>query len=319
MFVKNPEYFLTIVKERNISRAAEKLYLSQPYLSQYLAKLEGDLGATLLDRSRTPLKLTAAGEVFHAYLERQRWLDRQLDSDLRQLQADRRQTVRVGVATWRGSVLLPDVLPAFTRQYPEVQVELHEMPAPRLEELMAEEGTDFCIMHIPGDTQALTYELILQERVLLAGRRDHPLVRDRLGEGEVLPPFDLRLLEQETLILLPSGWRMEQVLQNTFDACGLKPCRTLVTTNNTTAVNLAAEGVGFAFLPETGLRQAGHREQLAFFSIGTPPLTCPLAAVYKKNGFLPPAARAFIDLTRAVYRALDVPAGEGGGGPAEKM
>ena len=312
MFVKNPEYFLTIVKERNISRAAEKLYLSQPYLSQYLAKLEGDLGVALLDRSRTPLKLTAAGELFHAYLERQRWLERQLESDLRQLQTDKRQTVRVGVATWRGSVLLPDVLPAFSRRYPEVQVALHEMPVPRLEELMAEEGTDFCIMPIPGDTQALTYELILQERVLLAGRRDHPLVQNWAGKeaGEGEKPFDLRLLEQETLILLPPGWRMEQVLQNTFDACGLKPGRTLVTTNTTTAVNLAAAGMGFAFLPETGLRQARQWKELAFFPIGTPPLTCPLAAVYKKNGFLPPAARAFIDLTKEVYRSLDAHLGE---------
>ena len=54
MFVKNPEYFLAIVKERSISKAADRLYLSQPYLSQYLAKLESNLGVTLLDRSHTP-------------------------------------------------------------------------------------------------------------------------------------------------------------------------------------------------------------------------------------------------------------------------
>ena len=64
MFVKNPEYFLTIAKERSISKAAEKLYLSQPYLSQYLAKLESNLGVTLLDRSRSPLQLTQAGALF---------------------------------------------------------------------------------------------------------------------------------------------------------------------------------------------------------------------------------------------------------------
>ena len=54
MFVKNPEYFMAIVKERSISKAAERLYLSQPYLSQYLAKLESNLGAVLLDRSHSP-------------------------------------------------------------------------------------------------------------------------------------------------------------------------------------------------------------------------------------------------------------------------
>ena len=56
MFVKNPEYFLAIVKEHSISKAADRLYLSQPYLSQYLAKLEATLGVTLLDRSHTPLR-----------------------------------------------------------------------------------------------------------------------------------------------------------------------------------------------------------------------------------------------------------------------
>ena len=54
MFVKNPEYFLTIVKERSISRAADRLYLSQPYLSQYLAKLETTLGVTLPGSLHTP-------------------------------------------------------------------------------------------------------------------------------------------------------------------------------------------------------------------------------------------------------------------------
>ena len=109
MFVKNPEYFLAIVKERSISKAAERLYLSQPYLSQYLAKLESNLGVVLLDRSHTPLQLTEAGELFHAYLERQGYLDRQLESDLRDLQAQKRQNLHIGVSTWRGSTLLPDI------------------------------------------------------------------------------------------------------------------------------------------------------------------------------------------------------------------
>ena len=56
MVPKNPEYFLTIAAERSVSKAAERLYLSQPYLSQYLARLEKELGARLFD----PLAHTAA-------------------------------------------------------------------------------------------------------------------------------------------------------------------------------------------------------------------------------------------------------------------
>ena len=141
MFVKNPEYFLAIVKERSISKAADRLYLSQPYLSQYLAKLESNLGVTLLDRSHTPLRLTPAGELFYAYLERQSYLDRQLVSDLRDLQDKKRPMLHIGVSPWRGSTLLPDVLPAFTRQYPDVQVVLHEAPVPQLGNLAASSVT----------------------------------------------------------------------------------------------------------------------------------------------------------------------------------
>ena len=301
MFVKNPEYFLTIVKEGSISRAAEKLYLSQPYLSQYLAKLERELGVTLLERSRTPLRMTPAGELFHAYLDSQRYLDRQLQSDLKELQQGERSVLHLGVATWRGSVLLPDVLPLFVRRYPDVQVVLHESPAPGLEELMADDVTDFCIMHIPADADDLNYEMILQERVLLVGNRSHPLVAAQVGDRDEIASFDLRQLEQETLIMLPPDWRMARILNNTFDVYNMKPRRTILTTNNNTAVNLVAEGMGFTFFPETGLKRIRHLEQLAFFTVGEPPLYCPLAAVYKKNSFLSPAARAFIDLTRSVY------------------
>ena len=165
MFVKNPEYFLTIVKERSISKAAERLYLSQPYLSQYLAKLERNLGVVLLDRSHSPLKLTPAGELFHAYLE------------LRDLRDRRRPTLHIGVSPWRGSTLLPDVLPAFAQQYPDVQVVLHEAPVPELGKLAEGSVLDFCVMQIPEDLTDLTYELVMQERVFLVGHREHPLLR----------------------------------------------------------------------------------------------------------------------------------------------
>ena len=301
MFVKNPEYFLTIVKERSISKAAERLYLSQPYLSQYLAKLEANLGVTLLDRSHTPLRLMPAGELFLAYLESQRYLDRQLENDLRQLQEHRQQILHIGVATWRGSILLPDLLPAFSQRCPDVQVVLHEIPAPHLKELVADNVTDLCFMQTPTDATGLTYELIMQERILLAANRAHPLIQGRNSSLEHLEPFDLHLLDQERLIMLPPDWRMSRILSNTFNIYNLKPSQTLETTNLTTAAHLVSEGMGFTFLPESGARRLARNGPLCFFTVDDPPLTCDLTAVYKKSGFLTPAARSLIDLAKQTY------------------
>lgn len=308
MYIKNPEYFLTIAKERSVSRAAERLYLSQPYLSQYLAKIEKDLGVTLLDRSHSPLKLTPAGEVFHAYLERQGYLDRQLVSDLRDIKDKKRPMLHIGVSPWRGSVLLPDILPDFTRHYPNVQVVLHEAPVPQLAELASSNVTDLCIMHIPSDLSELTYELVMREHIFLVGHRDHPLLRGMDSTYDHPKNFaDLRLLEHERIIMLPDDWRLGKLLRNTFSVLGVDLQNTLITTNNATAINLAAGNLGFAFLQESGIARTPNLDQLACFTIGDPPLTCPTAIVYKKNGFLSPAARTFIDLTRAYYNRFDRP------------
>ena len=273
MFVKNPEYFLTIAKERSISRAAERLYLSQPYLSQYLAKLESNLGVMLLDRSHTPLSMTPAGELFHAYLERQSFLDRQLVSDLQDLRDKKRPVLHIGVSPWRGSILLPDILPTFTRQYPDVQVVLHEAPVPELGDLAVENVVDFCVMQIPGDLTELTYELVMQERIFLVAHRDHPLLQG-LGSALDSPvPFpDLRLLEHERLVMLPADWRLSRLLYNTFSAHNVEPQNILITTNNTTAINLAAEQMAFAFLQESGISRTPYLDRLACFTVGEPPL-----------------------------------------------
>ena len=115
----------------------------------------------------------------------------------------------------------------------------------------------------------------------------------------------LRQLEHERIVMLPSDWRLAKLLYNTFSVLNVEPQNILVTTNNTTAINLAAGNMGFAFLQESGISRTPYLDRLACFTIGEPPLTCPTAVVYKKNGFLSPAARAFIDLTKDFYRRFN--------------
>lgn len=85
MYIKNPEYFITTVREGSISKAAEKLYLSQPYLSQCIARTEKELGVKLFDRSHMPLKLTEAGKIYMRYLESVGVLTGQFEEQLGEL------------------------------------------------------------------------------------------------------------------------------------------------------------------------------------------------------------------------------------------
>ena len=94
---RNPEYFLTIAREKSISRAAEKLYISQSSLSQYIAKLEDALEVKLFDRSRNPIQLTEAGRIYQSYLESNDHLYQKLQSDLCSLNSNRSQELNIGI------------------------------------------------------------------------------------------------------------------------------------------------------------------------------------------------------------------------------
>ena len=67
MNIQNLDYFLTIVETGNLTKAAEKLFVSQPSLSQYLKRLEKNLGVELFDRSILPMRLTYSGERYYQY------------------------------------------------------------------------------------------------------------------------------------------------------------------------------------------------------------------------------------------------------------
>ena len=101
MYIKNPEYFITTVREGSISKAAEKLYLSQPYLSQCIARTEKELGVKLFDRSHMPLKLTEAGKIYMRYLESVGVLTGQFEEQLGELKTGRSRTLNVGMTLWR--------------------------------------------------------------------------------------------------------------------------------------------------------------------------------------------------------------------------
>ncbi len=304
MYTKNSEYFLTTARERSISKAAEKLYLSQPYLSQCIARMEQELGVKLFDRSHTPLALTEAGKLYLSYLEGVGNLTGKFESQMEELKTGSGQTLNIGMTLWRGSVLLPDILPAFTALHPNVRIVLHEEHSDKLEELLLEEKIDFALMNIPKKADEFIYEVLFNEKILLVANKDHPAIQGIETSLERPAHIDLLSLKKERFLLLPSWQVMGLAMENLFLKLNMQCADILYTTSSTTAANLVSEGFGFTFLPEGGIRHVSHLDRLAFFTVDRPPFSIPLLILYKRNTFLTPLAREFIDRTREYYGNL---------------
>lgn len=299
---KNPEYFLTVAAEGSFSKAAEKLYVSQPYLSQHVLRLEKEFGVKLLDRSQTPLRPTEAGRVYANYLESGKRLEQKLLSDLGELSRDREQTLRLALSSWRAGVLLPDILPAYSAQFPQVRLDVMEYPTNELYGLVAGDKADLAVMNTNFEApDGITVETIINERILLAGNRKNPVTRSFLAARERGESIDLHALENERVVLMRPGTFLSNRVRNYLDKEQVTLRRVTYGTNAATALGLAARNYGFCFLNETGVRSAPG-DELAFFDFDTPDMTHPLCAVYKSSSYLRPIARSFIDVTGAFYR-----------------
>ena len=300
---KYPEYFLTVVKEGSVSKAAQKLHVSQPYLSRYILRLEEAFQVQLLDRGKSPLQATDAGRIYANYLESSKQMYQKLTRDFDAIRTRHEQTLRLGFSNWRAGALLPDILPFFTQRYPDVRLEFSEVPNHLLYQLIADETTDFAIMNTTQDTpDYVATETLMYEKILLVGNRSHPVTAaflDMQGAGH---PLDLHLLEDERVILLPAGAAIAERVNNYLDNHRIVLRNTVLSANATTAINLTAQNYGFCFLNETGMHSAPNAQELVFFDLQSDDLIHPLCAVYKKRSYLSPIARAFIDMMIVFYK-----------------
>lgn len=122
----NYEYFVAIVEAGSLTKAAEKLYVSQPSLSQYLKRLENSLGVELFDHSTSPLRLTFTGERYYQYVLQMMKLEENMRKEFQDIKNSASGVLRLGVALWRGACLLPDTFPYFHEHYPGIRIELTE-------------------------------------------------------------------------------------------------------------------------------------------------------------------------------------------------
>ncbi len=175
MELRQLQYALQIAAERNFSRAADKLHIAQPSLSQQLSKLEKELGVLLFQRNTSSVELTHAGEKFVE--QAQTIIDavellRQEMSDISQLRKGR---VVVGSMPITGAHLLPHVLPVFKSKYAEVEITLLEDSSMNLEKLTASGQTDLSLLSLPLEIPTLAYEVLGEERIDLAVPPEHSL------------------------------------------------------------------------------------------------------------------------------------------------
>lgn len=299
------QYVLVLEEERSFSRAAQKLFIAQPSLSQYISKLEEKLGMQLFDRSTVPLQLTYAGELYVEMAKNILGLKDQLTRQIDDIHSLKKGRLTIGLSTFRSSYVLPKVLPPFKQAFPGIEVFLMEGTVHELEEYAKKGTTDLSIMTLPISSEYFSYEPILTEELLVAVPPTHQLRSqsnsNHSGIPYSLPRISLADLRDDPFIVL--GHRLRQTTLDLCQQAGFKP-KIILTTRSTEAAHaLVAEGLGVTIIPDTLVLLGNILKHPLYFSIDLPPTEDPLTTriltlAYHKERYLSKAAQEFISLTK---------------------
>ncbi|MET9813437.1 LysR substrate-binding domain-containing protein [Streptomyces sp. NPDC006355] len=252
MELRQLEYFVAVAEERNFTRAAERVHISQSGVSARIRQLERELGAELFDRSTRTATLTAAGRAALDHARAALAAAGAVGQAVGEVTDLIRGRLAVGMVI--GCTLTPlfDALSAFHRAHPGVELSLLEDNSDRLVEAVRDGTVDLALVGTAGAPEDLESLTVVSERLVVAVPAGHPLAEQR----RVL----LADLADHPLVCMPPGTGLRTVFGRACAAQGLRPVIALQASAADAVADLAARGLGVAVLSES--MAAGHRGPL---------------------------------------------------------
>lgn len=209
------EYVRKIAETGSFLAAADKLYITQPSLSQFIRRIERHIGAELFDRSHQPVTLTEAGRIYLDIEGQIQELCKVREQRIQDLGQTIGGTVRIGSSNYRSSTILAKAIPVINERYPHIDICLEEGTTWELEDFALQGKTDFSIVVRTAGHSDLEYVELFQEELLLAISPAWDLEREPLYDKKRhsrYPVFDYHSLDGHSFLVMKEG----QELRHSF-------------------------------------------------------------------------------------------------------
>ena len=282
---------IAVAQRGGLRRAARHLGVAQPAITRSIRELEHELGATLFERTTTGMVLTPVGEkFFRRSAAIQRELEKACD-EVRQLTGVASGTVSVALSTAPHVSMLPQVIPAFQRRFPDVVLEITEALFPETESAIVSGSFDFYVGPIweGSQTTELTCEKLFDNQRIVMGRTGSPFAHARSIR-------DLRDARWVTTSLTASP---EIELVPLFDSLDLPRPRTTVRAHTSMSMIMVASSTDLlTIVPQQWLGFARDTGRLMYIPIQEELRAPPICIVSKSSLPLTPAAEHLADLFR---------------------
>ncbi|KAB7706689.1 LysR family transcriptional regulator [Bacillus aerolatus] len=276
MELRHLKYFVAVAEELHFGRAAQRLQMAQPPLSQQIKQLEAELSVLLFSRTKQRVELTKAGEAFlkrtyeilnrvHLACEEAKSIDRGESGQL--------------ILAFTGSIafeLLPLLLRSYQEKYPNINIVLRQMTTTEQMEALHESTIHVGLLNIPVESASVHVEMLREEPFIAALPKTHPLA----SETE---PIDVSRLANEHFIMTPrkAGQSYYDAVISLCQHAGFSPKKTQEAQELHTALSFVASGIGISLLPSS--IQFVKNDEIVYLQLKKSFTTCKVGAAWNKK------------------------------------
>ena len=310
----NMMYVYEVYREKSFSKAAAKLYISQPSLSAMVKKVEMRIGAPLFDRSTNPVKLTECGEEYIKCVEKIIDIENEFSHYVNDLHDLATGYLTIGASNFFSSYMLPPLITRYMEKYPRVTVKLVESNTPRIGEKLTDGSLDLIMDNYEFDEKLFKKKVCYSETLLFAVRTDHvketraweyaltaeDIQRD-VHLAKDTAPVPLTALESLPFVLLRQGNDTRVRAEKIFSEGGISPKVLMRLDQLATAFHVAYSGIGATLVSDTLVKKIRPNEELSYFRVEGPYARRDVYFFYKRGKYVSRSMEELMNMGAELY------------------
>ena len=289
--------FAAVAQQKSMTKAAERLQMSQPAVSIQVKKLQDHFGIDLFEVIGKQLYLTEAGrELYHAQTLVQQSL-KNAEMNLSQLRGAMIGSLNIAAVS-TAKYVMPYILGAFQKQHANISISLKVSNREEVITALRENSCDFAVFsQLPNDL-ALDYTDLIDNPLVFAAAKDHPKLRKRLKVAE---------LKDEALVLREKGSGTRMVMEELFEKEDIRINPVMELSTNEGVKHAIMAGIGISLVSEFSLRLEKVHGQIGILNVAGFPINSTWKLVHLKGKSLSPLAQTFktyiqqTELTTSTY------------------
>ena len=297
------QYIITVAECQSVTKAARKLYISQPSLSYAISQVEKAAGMKLFDRNHQPITLTEAGRLYVKMARNILREQGELASRLADLKNSGSGQIHMGIPAERAGYMLPYVLPTFRKEYPDSEFIIKEAGTEDLMEMLLADKVNFIICPWNDEVPVtVVKDLIYDEPMQLIATKDG--FQDDMFYDKEKRILSLKKIAAFPFIGIKKRHSVTREVQKIFEKSQIEPHIILKLESSTAAAQLAAAGLGYTIVPGRCARSLGPGYKAYCYRYDHYPLSLRVCVLYKDNTYLNKAERYLINLLKNQFKDM---------------